>query len=75
MQIMGRETFGNLIVVTARGTLHIARATLSAYTEISSCDLPADSMIHWWWTPLVLCNGKIYCRNYSGGLVCIDVGN
>jgi hypothetical protein len=64
---------GKLIVLTADSTLHVAEATPTAYVEISSCDLPAESGIHWWWTPPVLCNAKIYCRNYSGDLVCIDV--
>jgi outer membrane protein assembly factor BamB len=26
------------------------------------------------WTVPVLCNGRIYCRGASGGLVCLDVG-
>jgi hypothetical protein len=25
------------------------------------------------YTPPVLCNGLIYCRNYAGELICIDV--
>jgi hypothetical protein len=24
-------------------------------------------------TPPVLCNGRLYCRNYSGDMICIDV--
>jgi hypothetical protein len=24
-------------------------------------------------TPPVLCGGRIYCRNYAGDLVCIDM--
>jgi len=64
---------GKLIVLTTKGTLHIAEATPTAYVEISSCELPAESGMHWWWTPPVLCGGRIYCRNYTGDLVCIDV--
>jgi len=64
---------GKLIVLTTKGTLHIAEATPTAYVEISSCQLPKETMIHWWWTPPVLCGGKIYCRNYIGDLLCIDV--
>jgi len=63
---------GKLIVLTAKGTLHVAEATPAGYVEISSCQLPAETGIPWWWTPPVLCGGKIYCRNYSGGLLCID---
>jgi outer membrane protein assembly factor BamB len=64
---------GKLIVLTAKGTLRVVEASPSAYMEISSCDLPAESGLHWWWTNPVLCNSKIYCRNFSGDLVCIDV--
>jgi len=64
---------GKLIVLTAKGTLHIAEATPAAYVEISSCELPTEVGLPWWWTPPVLCGGKIYCRNQSGDLVCIDV--
>jgi outer membrane protein assembly factor BamB len=61
-----------LIILEVDGTLHIAEATQDAYREISSCTLPTE-IFHKWWTPPVLCNGKIYCRNYTGDLVCIDV--
>ena len=64
---------GKLIVLTAKGTLHIAEANPAAYVEISTCELPTKTGIPYWWTPPVLCGGKIYCRNYSGELVCIDV--
>jgi outer membrane protein assembly factor BamB len=64
---------GKLIVLTTKGTLHIIEATPTAYEEISSCQLPSENGMHWWWTPPVLCGGRIYCRNYPGDLVCIDV--
>jgi len=65
---------GRLIVLTVKGTLHIAEATPDAYNEISSCQLPAERGIPKWWTPPVLCGGRIYCRNFAGDLVCVDVG-
>jgi outer membrane protein assembly factor BamB len=64
---------GKLIILTAKGTLHIAEADPTGYVEISSCELPTETGIPYWWTPPVLCGRKIYCRNYSGDLVCIDV--
>lgn len=64
---------GKLIVLTAKGRLHIVEATPSGFVEISSCDLPAETQPHHWWTPPVLCNAKIYCRNFKGDLICIDV--
>ena len=64
---------GKLIILEANGTLYIAEATPKAYREISKCNLPSESGIHKWWTPPVLYKSKIYCRNYGGDLVCIDV--
>ena len=62
-----------LIVLETRGGLLILEATPSAYTEIASCRLVQETGIHKWWTPPVLYRGRIYCRNYTGDLVCIDV--
>jgi outer membrane protein assembly factor BamB len=65
---------GKLIVLEDTGKLHIAEAFPSLYQEISSCDvLEGERTKRWFWTHPVLCNGKIYCRNYPGELVCIDV--
>ncbi len=64
---------GNLIILESSGTLRVAEAIPSEYSEISSCKLPSKSGIHKWWTPPVLYNGKIYCRNTAGDLLCIDV--
>jgi outer membrane protein assembly factor BamB len=61
-----------LIILEVNGTLHITEATPAAYREISSCTLPTERF-HRWWTPPVLCTGRIYCRNSHGNLVCIDV--
>ena len=63
-----------LIILEEDGTLHIAEATPSAYEELSSCDvLDGEPRYEKFWTPPVLCNGKIYCRNFYGDLICIDV--
>jgi hypothetical protein len=63
-----------LIILEENGILHIAEATPSSYKEISSCDvLDGEEKLIKFWTPPVLCNGKIYCRNIAGDLVCIDV--
>lgn len=67
---------GKLIILEENGTLHIAQATPSAYQEISSCDLYRGEKAHrLFYTPPVLCNGRIYCRNFSGDLFCLDVSN
>jgi outer membrane protein assembly factor BamB len=65
---------GKLIILNDKGTLSIAEATPTGYKEISSCDvLRGEEKIRQFWTPPVLCNGRIYCRNYAGDLICIDV--
>ena len=63
-----------LIILEEDGILHIAEAAPSAYQEISSCDvLEGEQKGRLFYTPPILCNGKIYCRSYYGNLVCIDV--
>ena len=65
---------GKLIILDSQGRLFIAEASPYGYKEISSCDvLEGERTLRMFWTPPVLCNGKIYCRNYTGDLVCIDV--
>jgi outer membrane protein assembly factor BamB len=65
---------GKLIALELNGTLHIAEVTPSGYAEISSADVLGGAKTpRTFATPPVLCNGRIYCRNYAGDLVCIDV--
>ncbi|UCF98381.1 MAG: PQQ-binding-like beta-propeller repeat protein [Spirochaetaceae bacterium] len=65
---------GKLIILTTRGKLHIAEATPSSYQEISSSDvLGGKRKPVKFWTPPVLCRGKLYCRDYGGDLICVDV--
>ena len=61
-----------LLVLEDDGNLHIAEATPEAYKEISSCRIPSEGG-NKWWTPPVLYRGRIYCRNYTGDLVCLGV--
>ncbi len=65
---------GKLIILSAWGMLYIAEATPTGYKEISRCDVyNGEEKIRKFWTPSVLYKGKIYCRNWAGDLVCIDV--
>ena len=65
---------GKLIILEEDGTLHIAETTPESYQEISSGDvLEGEKTLRRFWTPPVLCNGKIYCRNWLRDLICIDV--
>ena len=60
---------GKLIILEGNGTLHIAKATPSSYQEISSSYVLKGVF----WTHPVLYKARIYCRNYHGDLICIDV--
>ena len=64
---------GKLIVLHERGTLYIVEASPTSYQEISSFKIPDQKGFERWWAPPVLCDEKIYCRNSTGDLVCIDV--
>ncbi len=63
-----------LIILDDMGTLFTAEASPDGFKEIAWCDvLQGAAKSRCFWTPPVLCNAKIYCRNYAGDLVCIDV--
>jgi hypothetical protein len=67
---------GILLMLTDRGILYTAEASPEGFKEIAHCDvLQEASRPRKFWTPPVLCNAKIYCRNFAGDLVCIDVSN
>ncbi len=61
---------GKLIVLSEKGMLHFADAAPGKYSEISKMDTGLGQLC---WTPPVLANGIIYCRNDKGTLVAIDV--
>jgi outer membrane protein assembly factor BamB len=63
-----------LIILTDWGILYIAKATPTGYKEISRCDIyNGEVKKRKFWTPPVLCNGRIYCRDWYGDLICIDI--
>lgn len=65
---------GKLIVLNDKGILFIAEASPSGFKPISKADvLRGEETIRRFYSPPVLCNGRIYCRNYAGELICIDV--
>ena len=68
---------GKLIILDEDGILRITEATPTSYREISSADvLEGGRQYEMFWTPPVLCSGRIYCRDWFNGLlICIDVGN
>ena len=58
-----------LLVLSDDGTLALAEATTEKYTELASIEVLNGRC----WTVPVLANGRIYCRNADGDLVCLDV--
>ena len=65
---------GKLIVLNDKGILFIAEASPAGFKPISKADvLRGEKTIRMFYTPPVLCNGRIYCRNHAGELICIDV--
>lgn len=60
---------GKLIIQVEDGALVFAEATPEAYKEIGRT--PAVEKISW--VNPVLANGRIYCRNNNGEVVCFDV--
>jgi outer membrane protein assembly factor BamB len=65
---------GHLIILDKKGNLYIAQAGPGGYKESSRCNIYDDGGVFAdFKTPPVLYRGKIYCRNYAGDLICIDV--
>jgi outer membrane protein assembly factor BamB len=64
---------GKLLILDEDGNLRVVEANPESYVELSSCQLPFEVGLPQWWAAPVLCNGRVYCRNYAGDLVCVDV--
>lgn len=60
---------GKLIALSAGGELSVAPATPEGYKPIARAQVLDGKC----WTTPVLANGRIYCRNWNGQIVCIDV--
>lgn len=58
-----------LVILGEKGKLAIAEPSPDGYKEIASAKVLDGTC----WTVPVLSNGRIYCRNYEGELVCVDV--
>lgn len=60
---------GKLIVLGERGELVVAAASPEAFQPLARAQVLGGKC----WTVPVLANGRIYCRNARGDLVCLDV--
>lgn len=61
---------GKLIALGEKGTLYFAEITPKQYRELATFDTGLGRLC---WTPPVLANGMVYCRNEKGTLVAINV--
>lgn len=60
---------GKLILLSERGELFVAEASPQAFKPLARAQVLGGKC----WTTPVLANGRIYCRNAKGNLVCLDV--
>ena len=60
---------GKLIIMGDKGELVVARASPAGFKPLARAQVLGGKC----WTTPVLANGKIYCRNAKGDLVCLDV--
>ena len=60
---------GKLIAIAEKGELVIVEASPEGFKPISRAQVIGGKC----WTVPVLSNGRIYCRNAEGDLVCVDV--
>lgn len=60
---------GKLILLSERGELFVAEASPVAFKPLARAQVMGGKC----WTTPVLANGRIYCRNAKGNVVCLDV--
>jgi outer membrane protein assembly factor BamB len=60
---------GRLIALNEKGELLVARAVPDSFQQLARAQVLGGKC----WTVPILSNGRIYCRNARGDLVCLDV--
>lgn len=60
---------GKLLVLNGEGTLMVAPASPAAFKPTSQAKVLGGKC----WTVPVLANGRVYCRNAEGHVVCLDL--
>jgi hypothetical protein len=60
---------GKFIALSDKGELMTAEVSPEGFKPISRAQVLGGRC----WTPPVLANGRIYCRNAKGDLACFDV--
>ena len=65
---------GKLIILSDKGLLYIAEASPKGYKEISRYDVKAGAKtFRQFFTPPVLCNGRLYVKDSMGEIRCLDL--
>jgi enterochelin esterase-like enzyme/outer membrane protein assembly factor BamB len=62
---------GHLVIMTKRGSLHVAKASPEGYVEIANLPLFEKLL----WSPPSFANGKFYVRNSFDEIACVGVVN
>jgi enterochelin esterase-like enzyme/outer membrane protein assembly factor BamB len=62
---------GHLVIMTKRGSLHVAKASSEGYVEIAGLAL-FDKLV---WSPPSFANGKFYVRSSFDDIACVAVVN
>ena len=62
-------TDGKLIILTATGELFVGRASAKGWKQFARAKVLEGKC----WTPPALANGRLYCRNADGELVCLNL--
>ncbi len=60
-----------IIMLSDRGELVVAEASPDGFNPISRAQVLGGKC----WTAPTLANGRIYCRNARGDVICLDVRN
>ena len=60
---------GKLLLLTEKGELDVITATPAGFRPVAQAQVLGGKC----WTTPVLANGRVYCRNAQGALVCLDL--
>jgi len=60
----------HLVIQSLKGDIIVVEASPKEYKEVARFPVLTGEC----WTPPTLANGRLYCRNTEGDLVCIDLG-
>ena len=62
-----------LILLNENGEITVAEVAGEKYMELVKFQTKDKRVL--FWTPPVLCKGRLFIKNYYGNLLCIDISN